>query len=127
MTKAYNEAIVGPRHGGHKSSWGESEKKKLLFKYVYERRQTNTTERVAGFLEVSSWLRYVYFPNSVQHNKQLSVQFQKYTRMKITDILLSNCLVTNTEQHNMHTAVILLLLLPIALRPFQFALAFPYN
>jgi hypothetical protein len=73
MTKVCNEASVGPRGGGHTKSWGESETKKPLFKYVYEREQTNSIEKVAGFIEVSTWLRYVYSSNSVPHNKQLSV------------------------------------------------------
>ena len=74
MTKVYNEGGVGPRGGG---SWGESEGEKV-FKYVYKREQTSTLERVAGFLEVSTWLMYVYSSNSVPHNEQLNVQIQKY-------------------------------------------------
>jgi hypothetical protein len=81
--------------------WRKWGKKKILQIYI-RKRENKHNRKGAILLEVSTWLRYVCISNSVPHNKQLNVQFQKYIWMKITDTLLSTCLVTNTEQHNTH-------------------------
>ena len=54
-------------------SLGEKVREKKQFKYLYKREQTSTLERVAGFLEVSTWLMYAYSSKGVPHSKQLNV------------------------------------------------------
>lgn len=51
----WDQGVVGIERLGEKVRGG----KKMLFKYVYEREQTNPLERMAGYLEVSSVLMYV--------------------------------------------------------------------